>query len=152
MEAQAPYAEIGTLIEGSDDGFPAFVKADFHFAYQLFQHVRRNFERYGLFDDQAKFLPGWFRDTLPTAPIDRLALLRLDGDMYEATMDSLDNLYAKVSPGGFVIVDDYGSWPACRLAVDRFRESRAVTAQMIAVAGGAAYWRVPAGQPQVARS
>ena len=116
------------------------------------EQVRANFARFGLLDDRVRFLKGWFRDTLPTAPIDRLALLRLDGDMYEATMDSLENLYAKVSPGGFVIVDDYGSWPACRLAVDRFRESRAVTAQMIAVAGGAAYWRVPAGQPQVARS
>ena len=107
--------------------------------------VRANFARFGLLDDQVRFLKGWFRDTLPTAPIERLALLRLDGDMYEATMDALENLYAKVSPGGFVVVDDYGSWPACQLAVDRFRASRGITADLIPVAGGAVYWRVPAG-------
>lgn len=107
------------------------------------EQVRANFARFGLLDEQVRFLKGWFRDTLPVAPIARLALLRLDGDMFEATMDALENLYAKVSPGGFVIVDDYGSWPACRLAVDQFRGSRSITADLIPVAGGAVYWRVP---------
>jgi Macrocin-O-methyltransferase (TylF) len=69
--------------------------------------VRRNFERYGLLDEQVRFLEGWFRDTLPTAPIDRLAVIRLDGDMYESTMDALTSLYPKLSVGGFVIIDDY---------------------------------------------
>ena len=40
-------------------------------------------------DDRVRFLEGWFRDTLPTAPIDQLAVLRLDGDLYESTMDAL---------------------------------------------------------------
>ncbi len=44
--------------------------------------VRGNFARYDLLDEQVRFLPGWFRDTLPTAPVSRLAVLRLDGDMY----------------------------------------------------------------------
>lgn len=107
------------------------------------EQVRANFARFGLLDDRVRFLKGWFRDTLPHAPIQRLALLRLDGDMFEATMDGLTNLYAKVSPGGFVIVDDYGSWPACRLAVDQFRASRGITAELTPIAGGAVYWRVP---------
>ncbi len=63
--------------------------------------MKSNFERYGLLDDQVRFLKGWFRDTLPTAPIERLAVMRLDGDMYESTMDGFVNLYAKLSPGGF---------------------------------------------------
>jgi len=107
------------------------------------EQVQDNFRRFGLLDNQVRFLKGWFRDTLPTAPIERLALLRLDGDMYESTMDSLDHLYGKVSPGGFVIVDDYAGWPACRLAVDRFRASHGVTAELFPIAGGAAFWRVP---------
>lgn len=115
------------------------------------EQVRANFARFGLLDDQVHFLKGWFRDTLPTAPIERLALLRLDGDMYEATMDALTNLYAKVSPGGFVIVDDYASWPACRLAVGDYRARHGVTAEMIAVAGGAVYWRVPLTEPLPSR-
>jgi len=107
------------------------------------EQVRANFERFGLLDDQVVFLKGWFRDTLPAAPIAQLAILRLDGDMYEATSDGLRHLYPKVSPGGFVIVDDYGSWPACRQAVDEFRERHGIRAEMTAISGGAVFWRVP---------
>ena len=45
-----------------------------------YEAVRDRFARYGLLDDQVKFLRGWFSESLPTAPIQRLALLRLDGD------------------------------------------------------------------------
>ena len=107
------------------------------------EQVRANFDRFGLLDDQVRFLKGWFRDTLPTAPVERLAILRLDGDMYEATSDGLRHLYHKVSPGGFVIVDDYGSWPACRQAVDEFREAHGIRTEMTPITGGAVFWRVP---------
>jgi hypothetical protein len=102
--------------------------------------VKRNFERYGLLDDAVCFLPGWFRDTLPTAPIDQLALLRLDGDMYESTMDGLVNLYHKVSPGGFVIVDDY-SILECQKAVTDFRSARGIADQIVPIDGSAVFWR-----------
>ena len=69
--------------------------------------VRGNFDRFGLLDQQVQFLKGWFKDTLPTAPIGTIAVLRADGDLYESTQDILNNLYDKVSPGGFVIIDDY---------------------------------------------
>src|ERR1019366_2947638 len=68
--------------------------------------VQRNFFRYGLLDSNVKFLKGFFKDTLP-GPIEKLALLRLDGDMYESTIQVFEALYDKVSPGGFIIVDDY---------------------------------------------
>jgi O-methyltransferase len=83
--------------------------------------VKRNFERYGLLDDQVRFLVGWFKDTLPTAPIEKLAVARLDGDMYESTMDALEALYPKLSVGGYLIVDDYGWVPGCKQAVDDYR-------------------------------
>lgn len=85
------------------------------------EEVERNFRRFDLLDCQVRFLQGWFCDTLPAAPIERIALLRLDGDMYESTMDTLKYLYPKLSPGGYVIVDDYGAVPACRQAVDDYR-------------------------------
>ena len=78
--------------------------------------VRGNFARYGLLDEQVRFLEGWFRDTLPSAPIDKLAVLRMDGDLYESTMDALVNLYPKLSPGGFAIIDDWGDFAACEAA------------------------------------
>lgn len=104
--------------------------------------VRSNFDRYGLLDDQVKFLVGWFRDTLPTAPITEIAVLRLDGDLYESTMDALVHLEPKVSQGGIVIVDDYGGWPPCRAAVDDYRSSRHIGAAIETVDWTGAWWRV----------
>jgi len=101
--------------------------------------VRANFARYQLLDDRVRILAGWFSETLPTAPIERLAILRLDGDLYESTMDALV-LYDKVSPGGFVIVDDY-NLEACRLAITDFRRERDITAPLEQVDGAAVYWR-----------
>jgi O-methyltransferase len=106
--------------------------------------VKSNFARFGLLDDQVRFLQGWFKDTLPTAPIQKIALLRLDGDLYSSTMDSLSNLYSKVSPGGYVIVDDYFSWPSCKRAVDEFMRDKKITADIQGKEIGKAYWRVPA--------
>jgi O-methyltransferase/8-demethyl-8-(2,3-dimethoxy-alpha-L-rhamnosyl)tetracenomycin-C 4'-O-methyltransferase len=105
--------------------------------------VQENFRRFDLLDAQVAFLPGWFAETLPAAPIVRLALLRLDGDMYGSTIDALAALYHKVSPGGFVIVDDYGAVAACRAAVTDFRQARGVTAPIVDIDGLGVYWRVP---------
>lgn len=103
--------------------------------------VRANFSRFGLLDNQVKFLPGWFRDTLPTAPVDKLALLRLDGDLYESTMDALNALYHKVSQGGYIIVDDYGAIKACRRAVDDFRTAYHITTPMVPIDWTGVYWQ-----------
>lgn len=105
--------------------------------------VRDNFARYGLLDDQVEFLRGWFRDTLPTAPIDRLAVLRLDGDLYESTMDALVNLYPKLSPGGYVIVDDYlvPGCDGCRDAVDEFRARHHIEDPIEKIDNWSIFWR-----------
>jgi O-methyltransferase len=103
--------------------------------------VKANFERYGLLDDQVRFLPGWFRDTLPRAPIKRLALIRLDGDMYESTIVALEALYPKLSAGGFVVVDDYGAIPGCRQAVDDFRLAQGIDAPLERVDWTGVWWR-----------
>ena len=104
--------------------------------------VKANIAGFGLLDDQVRFLPGWFKDTLATAPIERLAVLRLDGDMYESTIDALTALYDKVSPGGYVIVDDYGAFQECRSAVDDFRRDRGITEEMTKVDWTGVYWKV----------
>ncbi len=104
--------------------------------------VRRNFARFGLLDDQVKFLKGWFKDTLPMAPIKRLAILRMDGDLYNSTMDALTNLYDRLSPGGYVIVDDYKGWPGCRRAVHDFLDSRRLSPEIREIDDDSVYWRV----------
>jgi O-methyltransferase len=103
--------------------------------------VKANFSRYGLLDDQVQFLVGWFRDTLPTAPIDRLAVLRLDGDMYESTMVALRSLYPKVSVGGYVIVDDYGAVRGCRKAVEDFRQEEAIADELHEIDWSGVFWQ-----------
>jgi O-methyltransferase len=102
--------------------------------------VRENFRRYGLLDDQVRFLEGWFRDTLPAAPIDRLSVMRLDGDMYESTMQALDAMYAKLSPGGFCIIDDY-VLTGCRRAVDEFRERERISEPLQVIDWTGVCWR-----------
>lgn len=102
--------------------------------------VRRYFDQYQLLDDQVRFLPGWFKDSLPTAPIEQLALLRLDGDLYESTWQVLNALYDKVSPGGFVIVDDY-NLDSCRQAVHDYREQHNIQEPIVDIDRMGAYWR-----------
>jgi hypothetical protein len=82
--------------------------------------VKANFDKYGLLDERVVFLPGWFKDTLPNAPIDKIAVMRVDGDMYGSTMEALISLYPKLSEGGFCIIDDY-ALAGCKRAVDDFR-------------------------------
>jgi O-methyltransferase len=105
------------------------------------EEVQANFTRYGLLDDQVRFLEGWFCDTLPNAPIERIALLRLDGDQYVSTMDALTALYPKLSPGGFVVVDDYGPIKACRQAVADYRNAHGITEPILDIDGSGAFWR-----------
>jgi O-methyltransferase len=106
------------------------------------EQVRHNFRRYGLLDDQVKFLVGWFKDTLPEAPIEHLAVIRLDGDMYESTWQAIEALYPKLSPGGFCIVDDYGTFVTqAQQAIHDYRKAHDISDPIIDIDGAGAYWR-----------
>jgi len=119
-------------------------KGDVHHTVPLLavseEEVKNNFRKYGLLDDQVVFLKGWFKDTLPTAPIEKLALIRLDGDMYGSTMEALMALYPKLSRGGFCVVDDY-ALDGCKKAVEDYRKQHAITAQIEKIDWTGAYWR-----------
>ena len=104
------------------------------------EEVKANFARYGLLDDQVHFLRGWFRDTLPQAPIEGLSILRMDGDLYESTMDALTSLYPKLSVGGYAIVDDFHI-PACARAVADYRARHGIAEAIRDIDGGGVYWR-----------
>ena len=106
------------------------------------EQVRANFAEYGLLDEKVRFLEGWFEDTLPTAPIARLAILRLDGDLYKSTMDTLQHLYPKLSAGGYVIIDDYWAIAACREAVTDYRQQQGITEPIRRMDWTGVYWRL----------
>lgn len=126
------------------DRYPAD-RDDPHWTYAdlpvSLDEVKENFRRYGLLDDRVRFLPGWFRDTLPDAPVEQLAVLRLDGDMYESTIQALDALYPKLSVGGYLIVDDYGAIPACRSAVDDYRSAHGVDEPLQEIDWTGVFWQ-----------
>jgi Macrocin-O-methyltransferase (TylF) len=128
-------------LEAKAQSGPVIQEAYHNFAVSV-EEVTRNFAAYGLMDDQVKFLKGWFKDSLPTAPIRALSLIRLDGDFYESTRDGLKHLYDRLSIGGYVIIDDYGedSWTYCRKAVDEFRSERRIKDPLIAVDSKCSYW------------
>ncbi|AEV70960.1 Macrocin-O-methyltransferase (TylF) [Mycolicibacterium rhodesiae NBB3] len=105
------------------------------------EEVRANFKRYDLLDDQVRFVKGWFKDTLHDAPIDQISVLRLDGDLYESTIQALDGLYSKLSSGGFCIIDDYHAIAACKKAVTDFRTTYGITEEIHEVDGTGVFWR-----------
>jgi hypothetical protein len=124
--------------------YPADRDSDYHKYGDLsvpLETVRRNIEKYGLLDDQIVFLKGWFKDTLPAAPINRLAVLRLDGDLYESTIVALNALYNKLSIGGYVIVDDYHVVPFCKRAIHDFLAAAQIAPTICEIDGVGVYWQ-----------
>ncbi|MDR3518909.1 MAG: TylF/MycF/NovP-related O-methyltransferase [Azospirillaceae bacterium] len=124
--------------------FPADADSVLHQQAELavsLAQVQGNFARFDLLDDQVRFIKGFFSDTLPTAPVGPLAVLRLDGDMYESTFVSLNALYDKVSSGGFVIIDDYNCYASCRQAVADFARMRGLQFDIEVIDWTGAFWR-----------
>lgn len=103
--------------------------------------VQDNFRTYDLLSEQVCFVAGWFSETLPSSEVGKIALLRIDADLYESTRDVLLALYDRVTPGGFIIVDDYHAFRACRAAVDEFRAERGIADRLRRVDWTATYWR-----------
>ena len=100
--------------------------------------VQENFRAWGVLDEHVRFIPGWFKDTLP-GPVGCLAVLRLDGDYYTSTRDVIRALYPKLSPGGYLIIDDWG-FGECQQAVNEYRDQHQITEPIIEM-GFSAYWR-----------
>jgi hypothetical protein len=104
------------------------------------EQVKSNFRKYELLDDNVIFLEGLFKNTLKTDLINKISVLRLDGDLYESTKDSLENLYHKVTIGGFIIIDDW-AWINCKTAVDEFRDKNNIKDIIRVVDSWGVYWQ-----------
>lgn len=103
--------------------------------------VKANFRVHGLLDDRVRFVKGLFADTLAHVPAREFALIRLDGDLYESTMDALDALYPRLAHGGFAVIDDFGAVPACRTAVSDYRGRHGIDEPIEEIDWTGAYWR-----------
>jgi O-methyltransferase len=105
------------------------------------QEVSANFQRYGLLDERVRLVPGYFKDTLPGLADQTWALIRLDGNLYESTMDGLVHLYPRLAPGGYLIIDDFGCCPSCRQAVEDYRRLHGIDEEIQTIDWTGVFWR-----------
>lgn len=105
------------------------------------EEVKKNFEKYNSLDENVIFLKGWFKDTLPTLDENqKFSIIRLDGDMYESTMDALQNLYSKLMSGGYVIIDDF-CLKSCVEATNDFRRMNNINEPINTVDFTGVFWQ-----------
>jgi len=106
------------------------------------ENVKDNFAKWNLPIHNIEFVKGWFQNTLPNyeKQIDKISILRLDGDLHESTLVCLQHLYPKVVKNGIVIIDDY-ALEGCRIAVKQYFESiKKSLSEMINVDGNGVHY------------
>lgn len=101
------------------------------------------FGQLGLSSRLVHLVPGWFQKTVPASKkrVRKIALLRLDADWYESTKICLVNFYPLVEPGGYVIVDDYGTWPGAKKAVDEYRRKQGIMSRLAWIDSHGVFWQ-----------
>lgn len=118
---------------------------DIHWSYNFLSvsadEVTKNFEKYGIPTTNVEFLKGFFKDSLPSLKSHSLSILRLDGDMYGSTIDVLENAWEKLSPGGFLIVDDWSL--QARQAVEDFLGPLLQKIEIRSIDSSSVYFRKP---------
>lgn len=106
------------------------------------------FDKLGLPRREIHLIKGWFQDSIPAyrQEVGNIAVLRLDGDWYESTKIPLENFYDQISPGGFIIIDDYSTCYGSSRAVDEFRQERQITSPLHSDGRGGVWFQKPTGQ------
>lgn len=92
--------------------------------------VEANFRNMELWSERIHLVEGWFNQTLAVTDTGPIAVLRLDGDLYSSTLEALEALYPRLSPGGYILIDDMGDIPQCAQAVHEYRAKHGITAEI----------------------
>jgi O-methyltransferase len=140
--------ERTVYVADSFQGFPQLDDADaqaerlsaFEFLAVPEDEVRESFARLGL-DRGVELVPGFFENTLAALAGRPWAIVRLDADSHDATRFALDCLYPGLAVGGYLVIDDYGSFDGCRQAVDEFRAAHGITEPIEPIDHTGARWR-----------
>jgi len=106
-------------------------------AYAPLDEVRTNLLSTGLSEERLVFVPGKVEETIPRVAPGRIALLRLDTDWYSSTYHEMIHLYPRLSPGGVLILYDYGTWKGARQAVDQYLAEKNLTLLLTRIERGA---------------
>jgi hypothetical protein len=139
------FAELASIRKESLQGRLRPVKGvyDSHGGHGTVEIVKQLLENKIGYDTRfLHYYEGWFQETLPICKdqIGKIAILRLDADLYASTLVCLQFLYDQVVSGGFVIIDDYGAYEGCRKAVDEFRDTHKINTFMVHVNHDCRYW------------
>jgi len=141
------------MVADSFQGFPELDAAEsdgVDYTYEFFSvpldEVKGNFARFG-YERGVEFVAGFFEHTLPRLTNRTWALVRLDGDSYSATQVGLRSLYPSLSPGGYIVIDDYSVVEGCRRAVDEFRSEHGITEPIEEVDWMCVRWRRESTEP-----
>lgn len=88
------------------------------------ENFLKHLENSGVEMKNIKTVPGWFEHTVKLfgSMEVKISLLRLDGDLYNSTMECLKHLFNRVITGGYVIIDDW-ELPGSRAACEDFFKS-----------------------------
>lgn len=109
-----------------DKGDTSFKRTDLAISLE---DVQENFRKFNLLSDKVVFIKGFFEHSLKSAGIEKLAVLRLDGDMYGSTITVLEQLYHKLEIGGYLILDDWLIGGARQALLD-FRERKGIKEEL----------------------
>ena len=123
------FPDISTK-DGAGADVPPNMKVGALGEFPVSQEVfEQNLKALNAWDLRIHVVKGFFNESIPrvSSQIPSIAFLRLDGDLYESTIQPLNLLYDKVNVGGLIYVDDYGSFYGCRRAIDEFRASHGIT-------------------------
>ena len=85
---------------------------------------------FGYYDIDGVCLKGFFDETLDQiAQNETFCFAHIDCDAYKPHLECLDYIYPRLSKGGCVVFDDYGSnlWPGTKKAVDEFFSNKPET-------------------------
>jgi hypothetical protein len=106
-------ASAAELLQGADDTEPVWARASL-------DDVRAGMAETGYPEERIHYHVGLVEDTIPEQAPEQIAILRLDTDWYSSTKHELEHLFTRLSPGGVLILDDYGHWDGARKATDEF--------------------------------
>jgi O-methyltransferase len=107
--------------------------------------VARVYEKLRIPWELVHIIKGWFHETFPQVEVGEIALLHIDADWYDSVKLCLERFYDHVSPGGYVVIDDYGHWEGCRHAVDEFLNGRGIDVPLTVVDYTGRYFQKPVG-------
>jgi len=109
------------FLNAEGPGPMAWSRPDRHIA--TLEDVQEGFSEIPYPAERIHYVVGKVEDTVPGSAPETISILRLDTDWYESTKHELDQLYARLAPGGVLIIDDYGTWQGSKEATDEFLET-----------------------------